>query len=659
MNFQRRAVQGTREYQRVRDLPRRQPVLSEDDVRQISSRLQTQDGTMDLRPVQALALHDLGDTGGLSGPIRVGGGKTLISLLAPNVLGLRRPLLLLPASLVAKTEAERAVLMRHWQIPRNIRIQSYEGLGRAACANFLNLYNPDGIIADEAHRLKNRRAACTRRVVRFMKEHPDTKFIAMSGTFMKHSLRDFGHLMAWSLGEGAPIPLEEGELDEWADALDEKVNPLTRIKPGVLGADLTSARKWFQGRLVETPGVVTTQGDGVVCSLYVRAMDYDVNTATEANFAKLRGEWCTPDGWALAQAVDVWRHARELALGLHYIWFDDRRFRECLTKIQNKGRLPIANGVCKRVTEFLRQIMNESVEDRKDSVRSVGSEVTRSEGSRLITTIEQGKYEDFFAGLVTCPSHVSETLLKVCPELSDIFEELRRASRPPDAWLDARKAWAKFARDTIKNSDHLDSELMVVNACDRGDLDDELLLAWRAVKDSFEKHSKPVWHDDGALVACERWMNENPGIVWCEHIFFAEELSRRTGAPYFAAGGLDRQGNAIERENGRRPVIASVASCGTGRNLQMFSRNLITSCPTGADQAEQLLGRTHRDGQESDEVTFDILLGCAEHWCAFDKARKDAQMHQDVLGQPQKLLLADCDWPRERSGSARWSKSLD
>src|SRR4030042_934287 len=57
-----------------------------------------------LRPVQAAALEELHDMRGLFGSIRVGGGKTLVSLLAPVVLGSVRPLLIIPAALRDKTK---------------------------------------------------------------------------------------------------------------------------------------------------------------------------------------------------------------------------------------------------------------------------------------------------------------------------------------------------------------------------------------------------------------------------------------------------------------------------------------------------------------------------------------------------------------------------
>jgi hypothetical protein len=293
---------------------------------------------MALRPVQALALHDAGVYGGLFAPIGVGEGKTLISLLLPVVFEARRPLLLLPAGLIEKTRREQARLAQQWRIPNRLRIFSYDLLGRVQSADELDNYEPDLIIADEAHRLKNRRAAVTRRVARYMVERPLTIVCVMSGTIMDKGLRDFAHLLKWSLKLCAPVPTTNEELDEWAEALDEGVDPLARRRAGALLSfcapedrrapdgtalpEYVAARRGFRRRLNETPGVVSTIGEGehVDCSIYVRGIRHSVRPVTEANFAKLRGDWLTPDDWQLMYATEVYEIAKELALGLHYVW---------------------------------------------------------------------------------------------------------------------------------------------------------------------------------------------------------------------------------------------------------------------------------------------------------------------------------------------------
>src|ERR1019366_7259717 len=135
------------------------------------------------------------------------------------------------------------------------------------------------------------------------------------------------------------------------------------------------------------------------------------------------------------------------------------------------------------------------------------------------------------------------------------------------------------------------------------------------------------------------------GIVWCEHVFFARRLAQVTGAVYYGANGISDGGESITLVKPGAAIIASVQANATGRNLQMFSTNLITSCPPSAAKVEQLVGRTHRDGQEADEVTVDILLGCSEHHDAFTRALEGAQAAADVLGHDQKLLLSDVVMP--------------
>lgn len=516
----------------------------------------------ELREIQAQALYEIAKCAGAFGLIRVGGGKTLLSLLAPFVVGAKKPVLLIPASLREKTETARMKLAKHWRVARDLRLISYEELGREAAAHLLTFYKPDLIIADEAHRLKNKKAGVTRRVVRYMRENPGTKFVGMSGTMIKGgTIKAFAHILRWSHKENAPIPSHDGELEEWATALDEGVNLFTRPHPGVLLKlasqedretcdELTAARRGFHRRLVETPGVVSTAGDQVACSLYVRALKYTPSATTDRNFLTLRGDgtrdnpgWMTPDGWALSMAAEVWRVARELALGFHGVW----------------------------------------------------------------------------------------------------------DPRPPFDWLNARKEWAAFVREVLSRSRTLDTELQVANACARGELSDVEFKAWQAIKDSFRVNPKDVWHDTAALETCEKWIEQGPGIVWVEHVFFGDELERRTGVPYFREGGLDKRGNSIENvaemiRMGKAkpaPVIASVAANSTGRNLQPWCRNLITSCPSGAATWEQLLGRTHRDGQQADQVEVDVLVACIEHVESWERARAEAQMTADTIGDSQKMLIAD------------------
>ena len=234
--FGHSAVEETPEWQRIKNLPRR--IWTDEAAAalavEMTRELKTPRGTMSLRPVQAVALYEAMQCGGLFAPIRVGGGKSLITLIMPLVLEAKRPILLLPAALIEKTWHERKTLELHWRLPTNLMLLSYEMLGRVNAAERFGYIEPDLIIADECHRLKGKRAGCTRRTVRYMKEHPETKFVALSGTVMKSSLKDFAHIIKWCLKDGAPMPHTEDEVTSWSDAVDEKVNPMARRSPGAL-----------------------------------------------------------------------------------------------------------------------------------------------------------------------------------------------------------------------------------------------------------------------------------------------------------------------------------------------------------------------------------------------------------------------------------------
>ena len=567
----------TSEFHRIFSLPRRvwQTADLEALARELTSILKQPAGSMLLRTVQALALHDAGIVDGLFGAIGVGEGKTLITLLLPLVLGASKPMLLLPASLIEKTKREQLELSRHWKIPNTIRTFSYEMLGLVQSEEELETYAPDAIICDEVHKLKNRRAARTRRVARYMHDHPYTKFCGLSGTVMDKSLKDFAHILRWCLKLTAPIPVTNEETEEWAEALDVGAGSVfeERRQPGALLELCTpderkeqpniAARHGFRRRLTETPGVVATIGEGehIDASIYVRGIRHKVAPVTERNFLILRGNdtddfpgWVTPDGWELMTAVDVWRHAQELALGLHYIW----------------------------------------------------------------------------------------------------------DPRPPTEWLEARRNWGAFVRETIARSRTFDSELHVANGCDAGRLDGTSLEQWRRVRPTFTPNVVPVWHDDSALEVCRDWM-KTAGLVWTEHGFFAERLAEFAGVPYFGAGGLDAEGRYIEDAEYGTSAIASLDANREGKNLQgLWARNLLVCPPSSAAWWEQTIARTHRPGQTADEVIVDVLLGCRENFDACMKALEGARGIRDMTGKMQKLLLADVTLPTEFEieslRSPRWQR---
>ena len=328
-------IRSSGDYQRIRNLPvRRDEDYPPNLVAELTRLLKAPGGTETLFEAQARALYDLGEWGHGFYPIRVGGGKTLVSFLAAVVTQAKRPALLLPAGLIEKTEHEWKKAAKNWRVAKHLRFISYELLGRVSGAQKLDMYQPDLIIADEAHKLKSERAAVTRRVARYIQAHPKTTFVPMSGTIMKSSIKDFAHLMLWSHGDKSVLPHYTDNLTEWSEALDENANAITRRAPGVLldlmppepgdfavDDDRARARRVFFRRASATHGIVISDAkDAYTGSLQITGNEYTVNDATERNFKTLRETMCRPDGWALSDSMQAWAVARTLALGLHYAW---------------------------------------------------------------------------------------------------------------------------------------------------------------------------------------------------------------------------------------------------------------------------------------------------------------------------------------------------
>jgi hypothetical protein len=499
--------------------------------------------------------------------------NTLVSFLAPYMVNSVRPLLIIPAKLVEKTNRDLNFYGLHWMVARHLRMVTYEALGRVNQQAMLDAYKPDLIIADEVHRLKNLRAAVTKRVRRFMENNPNTVFLALSGTITKRSILDYAHLLHWCFGLTKPIPNKYVEVEEWSLALDDKVNPLSRMQPGALlqlcndeeqvqrrSDERSAVRKAYRRRIAETSGVISTFTTFEDASLSIEAVYPKMGAHVNPLFDQLRTKWETPDGWPISEPAVRNAHAREIGLGFFYRW----------------------------------------------------------------------------------------------------------NPRPPDDWLDARRAYFAIVRQILLSNQHnLDSELQVAEAISHRHLYPQHVAVrqrWLQLKDSFVPHPEAVWCDDSVLQFVAAWLERNKGIAWVEHVSFGQKLSELTGIPYYGQKGLTKTGAYIEDNDPRRPMICSIQANAEGRNLQKWNSNLVVSPPQNAAIWEQLIGRTHRPGQEADEVGIDVVMTCYEHYVAWEQTIRNAHYATDTTGQPQKVLFADRTMPtldqieNWRKDNSRWNK---
>ena len=230
--------------------------------------------------------------------------------------------------------------------------------------------------------------------------------------------------------------------------------------------------------------------------------------------------------------------------------------------------------------------------------------------------------------------------------------------RPPDAWMDARREWAGWARDVIRhNRRNIDSESQVKEAVRTGVLKDFGLLAqWEAVEPTYdpEAHQVIEWISSEAVDTAREWIKHHTGIIWVDSIVLGEELGRKLGIPHYGAEGMSKDGVFI-LDHKCGSYVASKQANGTGRNLFQTHESLWFTTPD-----EQSIGRQHRPGQMADKVSCHYFIGCWEHRAAFDKALNKALYAEQISGNSQRLCYAQKTLPTldevESREGPRWSK---
>lgn len=612
----------------------------------------------ELRTVQAVALAEIHDFGGLLGPIPVGAGKTLISLLAPVVCAAERPLLLVPASLREKTGREWSNYGRDWQVPDlqigfdgivqetgasarcgPLMIESYQRLGTVSGRDFLDTYRPDLVLCDEAHFLANPKAAVTRRVRRYHNEHAP-RFVFLTGSIQDKSMREYAHLADWALGEGSPLPRQHNTLLEWAAYFDEGVE--SRPQPGalvrlcsqdeqsiMLADPVTTIRRAFGRRLTTTPGVVSVAGEGTSASLLIKARHFE--PASDELFEgvqRLRSAWELPDGQPLADAIQKARALKQLATGFYYRWkvqpplpwMTARRewcafVREYITNNRRgiDSELQVAQGCSaphrKRITAEILAEAGLDPDDRAAAGARLG-ELWRAAGepASWLTEVEAPK-----------PRKGSRE-----PQEPARMELLLDAKTVRKSKCEVLVAWIEHR--AVRNMQPID--------------DQGAWARWNIVRPTFEPETEAIWVSEEVLEHAAEWLEREQGLVWVEHVAAGERLSQISGRKYFA-GGPRAARNPVEHHDG--PAIVSISANGTGKNLQKWSKSLVLDVPSSGKRWEQLLGRLHRPGQGADVVSYEVLLVISEQFAAFMKARGKAQQIQDTITTPQKLIYGDVD----------------
>jgi hypothetical protein len=500
-----------------------------------------------LREVQATALGYLADAPGYQGAflgIPVGGGKTLISLLAPKVLGCEgRAVLLAPANLRAKTEQDFAEWVGDYPCDPPVFV-SYEKLSHPNGAHLLDELDPDLVICDEAHCLGNAAATRTKRFMRWARERlpggdrKPARFVFMSGSFLGSGIEAYAHLAALALHEATPVPLGSC-VDVWSSVVDYGGEPrdgdIAYLQPladwANTGRGVPAIRRAYGERLANAPGVVWRSNSSCdkPLNIYPWVLPLTEGVRVAQQFLD---NWELPDGTYLVSELEVARHASCIPYGFYTTW-------------------------------------------DWDAVGGIDHE-----------------------------------------------------------WNDARLAWASAVRGFLSHSDYagLDSPALVARAVEEGRLPGlrSTYEAWMQQAHKPAPPTVPVIFDPNQVSYLHNAVSSLPEgtLVWYASQAIADMLE--------GAVPVYRAGDAAPTHG--RSAAVSVHAHGTGNNLQMYHRNLVLQPSTGVKRWEQMLGRTHRSGQDH-PVDVHVAFFSAQQKGAFYQAYQRAKVVSEQ-GQAQKLVAA-------------------
>lgn len=270
---------------------------------------------------------------GVWGEIGAGHGKTLPSILAGGVVGATRQLLVVPASLVARTrravEHLRAVFPPG-SVSEDLTVVSSAALSQTDAGGLLYDLMPQVLVLDEAHGFM-RRSARTGRLEGYVSEYPDTRVVYLSGTMGGLDLATVAPALHLCLRDGTPgpRPSERTVLDLWASVLDHKTVPsadaIRYFAPlaAWAGTPPTQAgvKAAWKLRRTTAPGVVATSEDPVTARLVLTPWraPTPIPAPLTAALRALSETWELPDGTELVDAVRFQAHAGTLGVGF---WYD-------------------------------------------------------------------------------------------------------------------------------------------------------------------------------------------------------------------------------------------------------------------------------------------------------------------------------------------------
>lgn len=509
-------------------------------------------------------------------PMGVGAGKTLLAYLLPTAMGIPagQVVVLVPGALVREYRRQLRVLREHFVIPAAPHVLSYEKVGHPTGAALLSELVPKLIVADEAHMLANKDSARVARFLRYAKE-ARPRFVAMSASLLRRKLADFAHLAELALGEGSPLPLAYNFVEAFDRALGASKAPAVGWEYAYFNAFATEQPpttdyERAQGGMGGTPAL--ERWARAALNQRLLATLGVVGTEEPSCDAPILGRYWTPP-----EPPQAWvEHARQLERTL---------------------RLPCGQQVESALAIY---------EHRR--------------------TLRMGYYARW-------------------GEVADLVDR---------DWLYARRGWASALASLVgMRREGLDSPALAeeaIRAMVDGDpparkytKGEQRALAEAAEALRVWEASQHLYHGDREWVrlpgAEEYWAemaealhafahSHGPTLVWAKDRELAALLA--AAAPLHVCAPGQHPGEPGQLAAPWR--LVSIASHGTGLNLQPWQHNVLLHLPSDASALEQLLGRTHRPGQAHDHVGLWLLDGDS-----LDEQLAQAALIYEVTSQKQRL----------------------
>lgn len=552
-----------------------------------------------LRDKQAWALLALLEVGGLFGPIAVGGGKTLICVKGAADLyryrGVERILHFMPAKNF-NTFVKRDLPMLHDHLYlhglpvhllgrrsakdrlaiaesglKGCYVMPYSMLSRENAEDVVRAIAPGAVFFDEAHAVKKLQgSARARRIFDYIGtrnvQGDRVIVVALSGTMSSKSMMDCHHIMVACLGQSCPVPLTQSGAIDWASVIDANATPSPQMCEKLVRL-LAWARTAVErgepdapAELVEDP---TTDLNG-----YLRSF----RTAYQYRLHSAPGVVATDDDDEFGGSIIVANKDAETDTD------EFRRLKELDDKVVLEWETPSGDEIDHAIHTF---------KWRRELAAGFYYDLTWPTADAVARKRE-------------CPEPQAEEWIKRSQEALAELNFYRKELR---TWL---QHYACYRMDTPML---VGKEIAANGPKNVGERLHHFWLRKEEAKfpELVDRVRRPVRVCDYKIRLAAEWAERmGHGLIWYQHQEVGRWLMEAIpDAVYCPAGPAADERIMTSRG---RVVVASIKSHGEGKNLQegssAHSNNLLVEVPREAYLMHQLMGRTHRPGQEEDELVY-------------------------------------------------------